>query len=97
MLQDGQGAPVEGLRGEGRGEREKDDLGKPEGVDLGKEQRSRSEEARLPDFERVNWRVEDRFGSSACEVQSQKGGSAEAGGQLGGTQCRGKSRQSSWC
>ena len=73
MLQDGQGAPVEGLRGEGREEREKDDLGKPEGVDLGKEQRSRSEEARLPDFEGVNWRVEDRFGSSACGVQLQKG------------------------
>ena len=97
MLQDGQGAPVEGLRGEGRGEREEDDLGRSEGVDLGQEKRSRSEEARLSDFERVNWRVEDRFGSSACEVQPQKGGSAEAGGQLGGTQCRGKSRQSSWC
>ena len=43
MLQDGQGAPVEGLRGEGRGEREKDDLGKPEGVDLGK---SKDQEAK---------------------------------------------------
>ena len=97
MLQDGQGAPAEGLRGEGRGEREEDDLGRSEGVDLGQEKRPRSEEARLSDFERVNWRVEDRFGSSACEVQLQKGVSAEAGGQLGGTQCRGRSRQSSWC
>ena len=43
-------------------------------MDLGQEKRPRSEETRLSDFERVNWRIDNRFGELSMRSTAAKRG-----------------------